>query len=298
MRRLAILPVLLLAAACTAPAGGLPQGSQGPSASPDASPSAHPSLDPSAAGRIVARLEYVGGFVAPSYQVTRTPSVVVYGDGTVITPGVTPAVYPGPLVAPLMQQTLTAEGLARVKQAIDASGLTSAMSYPARGVADAPDAELELHAGRVDATVSQGMASEGMVTDPAEQAARKAFSALVGKLADLSTFVGAENLSAAKPFEPAGLRLFLEASDVAPSDGQTAGKVLDWPLKTPIASFGAPYSGFGGDMRCGAVTGADSDALWAVLSPARQNEYFAQGGRFYRASVRPLLPGETAACPA
>ncbi|MFN8631919.1 MAG: hypothetical protein U0838_16855 [Chloroflexota bacterium] len=50
-------------------------------------------------------------------------------------------------------------------------------------------------------------------------------------------------------------------------------------------------------MTCGVVTGADLEALWPVLDQARQNSYFAQGGRFYAPSVRPLLPGEKATCP-
>ena len=293
MRRLAILPIVLLAAACTAPIGG--QSSS--SLAPTASPTVQPSNDPAAAGRIVARLEYVGGFTAPSYQLTRTPAVVVYGDGTVITPGVTTAQYPGPLVSPLLQQTLTPEGLALVRRAIDASGLTSAMSYPANGVADAPDTQLELHADQVDATVSQGMASDGMVTNPAEKAARKSFEALVAKLSDLTSLVGAANITGAVPFEPTGLRLYLASSHAAPTNSEVQGKVLDWPLKTPIAGFGAPYSTYGA-MTCGAVTGTDFEALWSVFAQARQNGYFAQGGLFYTPSVRPLLPGEKAVCPA
>lgn len=298
MRRLAILPVLLLAAACTAPAGWTPpQASQDPSASAaPASPSTQPTTDPAAATRIVARLEYVGGFVPPTYQVTRTPSVVVYADGTVITPGTTTTEYPGRLVAPLMQQTLTTDGLAAVTKAIDASGLTSEMSYPANGVADAPDTQLELHGDQVEATVSQGMASDGMVTDPAEKAARKAFDALVAKLGDLTGLVGAANISAAVPFEPKGVRLYLASSDAAPNGGQPSPKALEWPVATSIADFGAPYAAFA-EMTCGVVTGADLEALWPVLDQARQNSYFAQGGRFYLPSVRPLLPGETATCP-
>ncbi|MFN8631918.1 MAG: hypothetical protein U0838_16850 [Chloroflexota bacterium] len=240
MRRLAILPVLLLAAACTAPAGWAPPGSASPTASQaPASPSTQPTTDPAAATRIVARLEYVGGFVPPAYQVTRTPSVVVYADGTVITPGTTTTEYPGRLVAPLMRQTLTADGLAAVTKAIDASGLTSEMSYPANGVADAPDTQLELHGDQVDATVSQGMASEGMVTDPAEKAARKAFDALVAKLGDLTGLVGAANISAAVPFEPKGVRLYLASSDAASNRGQPSPKALEWPVATSIADFGA-----------------------------------------------------------
>jgi hypothetical protein len=299
MRRLALLPILLLAAACAAPAGGTAQPSQGPSASPpSANPTAQPTNDPSAAGRIVARLEYIGGFTPPEFQLMRTPSVVIYGDGTVITPGVTTTQYPGPLVMPLMQQTLTPDGLAAVKKAIDASGLTSAMSYPANGVADAPDTQLELHTGSVDATATQGMASEGNVTDPAEKAARRAFDALVTQLGDLTKLVGDGNISAAVPFEPKGVRLFLAASDGAPAVDQSQPKPLAWRLKTPLASFGAPYTAFGETTTCGTVTGADLEALWPVLWAAHQIDYFTHDGKFYTPTVRPLLPGEAVACPA
>ena len=53
----------------------------------------------------------------------NVPSVTIYGDGRVITPGATTMLFPGPLVGPLFQQTMSEDGIQQVLAAAAAAGL-------------------------------------------------------------------------------------------------------------------------------------------------------------------------------
>jgi hypothetical protein len=286
MRRVT-LPFLLVAlAACTAPAGA-----SNPSVTPTApaSPSPTPAVvDPDA---IVLRVEMVGGFVAPDSLLTRMPIQSIYADGRVFEQGAIPEIYPGPLVAPTLVSQLTPDGLAIVQQAIDAAGLVNA-SYPPFGIADAPDTQVTASTSNGMVTVTVGAATPNASFAPGEAAQRAAVEELLAQVVNLPELVGNENIGPAEPYSPDALRLVLRVGQ-KPDDGMNP-KPLDWPLDTPIATFGEPTSF--GESRCGAVDGADAQSLWAVLSTANQNQYFEQKGVVYLPAARPLLPGEPVSC--
>ena len=57
---------------------------------------------------VVLRVEYVGGFVAPSSLVSRLPRYSLYADGRLITDGPVDLRYPGPALPNVQVQQLDA----------------------------------------------------------------------------------------------------------------------------------------------------------------------------------------------
>jgi hypothetical protein len=69
---------------------------------------------------------------------------------------------------------------------------------------------------------------------------------------------------------------------------------LDWPLSTPLATFGQPGTGDGvmESFRCGVVTGADLDTLRPLLAQATQITGWRSGSAIYTLILQPMLPDE------
>ena len=93
---------------------------------------------------VVVRIGYEGGFVGPGVSFVNLPTLLVSGDGRVFTPGAQTEVYPGPLLSPMYERSITEAGIEKIlKLADDAALLRPAPDYtlPADGpqVTDAPD---------------------------------------------------------------------------------------------------------------------------------------------------------------
>jgi hypothetical protein len=292
MRRLAVPFLLLVVAACTAPAGAS-NPSVEPMATPSPSPSGSPSASPLAVDpdAIVLKVEMVGGFVMPDSLLTRMPVQTIYADGRVFEQAAIPEIYPGPLVTPTLVSQLTPDGLAIVQQTIDAADLVDG-DYPPHGIADAPDTRITASTTDGTVTITMGVAAPDASFPPDESAQRASVDKLLGETSNLPALVGEQNISTPEPYMPDAIRLVLRVGQ-KPDDGMNP-EPLDWPLDTPIATFGDPTPL--GDSRCGAVDGADAQSLWTVLSTAKQNQYFEADGIVYLPAARPLLPGEPVSC--
>ena len=109
LRRLALLalPIAALATACGDP------DSVGTTPDTTIAGIEHPM----GADEPILRLTVAGGFVPVESAFANVPQITIYGDGTVITPGVMTMIYPGPMVAPLNQRTISEEGIQRVLDA-------------------------------------------------------------------------------------------------------------------------------------------------------------------------------------
>ena len=68
---------------------------------------------------------------------------------------------------------------------------------------------------------------------------------------------------------------------------------MDWPLDTPLSSFGEPL-GNDPKTRCGVVSGAEFDELYAAAQSANQLTPWVSEGTRYGLILRPLLPDEHA----
>jgi len=62
---------------------------------------AAPIAHPTGPNQVVIRTSTGGGFVAPQASLGAVPSFTLYGDGTIVIPGVVPQIAPGPAIKPL-----------------------------------------------------------------------------------------------------------------------------------------------------------------------------------------------------
>jgi hypothetical protein len=125
---------------------------------------------------------------------------------------------------------------------------------------------------------------------PATWAAFEHFKTL---LSDPASWLGAE-VGLATAYNASQLAVLAEIQDVSLGTPDPAN-VAQWPLATPLASFGiASY----GD-RCAVVTGSEAAMLLAVVKGADETTVFRDSsGAFAALIVRVFMPGEPDPCQA
>lgn len=291
----ALLLVASLAAGCRALDIGT--GSQQP----------FPSLDgsiPHAEGdAVLLRVEHRGGFVPYEYHLTRVAHFSLHGDGRVIVTGAVPAIYPGPILPPLLERRLTEDGVQRVlRAALDSGALERSATWDgaAQFVADAADTVFTLRAGGREVVVSAyalGIGGDLSQLTAEERDAHEALSDLAAQLTDLESWVPASAWTddGWSPYAPDAIRLVTRnADDDAESQDGISPRIEPWPLPGDPAGFGEPTGVEG--WRCGVVTGANADAWWDALADADQLTRWRGGGHRYAVMPRPLLPDEPADC--
>lgn len=227
------------------------------------------------------------------------PSVVVTLDGRVLSGGAVPAIFPGPLVSPVIERQLTSAGWAKIVAAARAFGLLSGARNFTGGqqAPGAVTARLELVAdGRVYDLVGDPSRIMVCITAPCEPqpGSPEAFGGFLGRLSDLGSWLGGD-ISPEAMHVPEGYAIL-----VGPPHADDQGLVqppIDWPIAGGFAAFGKPLAdGSGG--RCGAVTGADLAALRPALNAANQLTRWRDpgDGSLNGLVVRPLLPGDGDPC--
>ena len=111
---------------------------------------APPTSEPSqAAVTLLLRVTSEGGFINPSANLASVPTVSVYADGRILTPGAIDAVYPGPLLPPIEIKDVGPAGAQAIVAAIRAAGLDK---DGAGGGIGNPDAATTVFAVHVDGT--------------------------------------------------------------------------------------------------------------------------------------------------
>jgi hypothetical protein len=288
------LLVGIAAAACGRVSGGS-NGSgsgNGSSGSPvPGSPRPSPALG---ANDLALRMESKGGFIAPQAQLVRFPTFSLYGDGTVITQGAQPAIYPGPALPSLIATRLTPAGVAAVLDAARRAGLYGrSADYHGVMMPDAGSTVFTLNEPNRSHVVS--VTALGADVNPsvpaAEVAARARLEAFSAKLGDLRSWLPKGSVGPDSVYRPAGLRVFVAAG--APKG--IAEPSMAWPLSTPLAGFGSPFTTpvQGGPSSCGVVTGGDLKTLLPMVEKANQLTPWTSEGKAYTLSFRQLLPDES-----
>ena len=273
-------------AASTATPGSTGSGSQPPSGTPSPTPATENSP-------LLLRVTSEGGFTGPSANLATVPSVSVYADGRILTPGAVDAIYPGPLVPPVSGRSVGAAGAANILAAIHAAGLDVAGGSHEPGN---PDMGTTVITVIIDGTpvVSRftglGGGPPGPHPDASGSPNTGAVLDLLNRLQDpAETWGGAA--TAATPYVPVAYRIFVAPG--APAGDPPAAPVA-WPLATPLADFGTPAvpdRGIPG-LRSGIVSGQDEAALAPVLAHATAITPFTSSGASFTLYVRPLLPDE------
>lgn len=284
-RLAALIAVASLAAGCVA--GG----------SPSPSGIAHPT----GATELVLRIESGGGFVGPSVSLAQIPIVSIFGDGRVIVNGAQIAIFPGPALPSVVTYRISEDGLQRILENADAAGLLGPdATYDYPFIADAPTTTFTLVARGGKHVVAAYALSEtsgnDSQLDPDARRARAALFAFEQKASDVRGFLGATVVTEPEAqYQPTTMRIYATAAQPDQSGG-VQPNVKDWPLSTPLSTFGAPTGTFEG-IRCGTVSGDDLRTLMPQLQTANQQTFWRSGGATYQLILRPLLPDESG-CPA
>lgn len=251
---------------------------------------------PTGADQLVLRVEDSGGFVAPAYLFTRLPGFSLFGDGTLLQPGAQIEIYPGPALPAISAQTITEDGLQAILRAALTAGLDHDASYTdlgSMGIADASTTvftltvdgqthRVEVYAlGMEDAERPAGMPA-------GEWEARRALQVFVTQLGDLASWLPAGSIAAAAAYESTAARLLM--SPYRP-DEQLPQHPVEWPLATPLASFGEPTT-FDAGTTCGVLGGEDWITVQALARQANDLAPWVSEGHRYAIDFRPLLPDE------
>ena len=282
-RPAALLAVAVMAAACV---GGA--GAAGPTPSPD----------PEDPDQVIFRVSWEGGFVTPEMLLGRLPVIAVYADGRVITLGPVPAIYPGPFMPNLLEQTLSKEALASLIQLARDKDLLKDVKYDFPGIADAADTVLEINLDGKSYRLSayalaeavDGGVAPAIEVPPADVAGRAAMrefiDALTGMPAD--SFVDEQHAYAFH-----ALRLYVtKAAIVENSEFPGEQPPIVWPLDD-LATAGEPVENSPVGARCLVVEGDDLATIKPMLEGANQLSVFASEGEFYSLIPRPLYPDES-----
>jgi hypothetical protein len=236
-----------------------------------------------------------GGFISPLVIAERIPQFSLMGDGTVITVGASPAIYPGAALPPVLSQTLNAEGIQAVLRAALDAGLGQQHSGGGMvGVSDAATTVFTFNTNGVTTTLKIYALDAGGTGKPAgmsdaDYQLRQKLQQLVSKLQTLEQWLPKNSISAAQPYTGQAAAVFVSPyrPDATLTEPPTA-----WPLSTPLASFGV--SGPVG-ASCGIVSGQDwTSSLHPLAVKANQLTPWTSGGQSYSLAFRPLLPDQKA----
>ena len=284
----AMASIVVFVVACGGTATGTPVAPSTPVASPSASPSA--------AATLLLKVTTEGGFINPAANLTALPSVAVYTDGRILIPGPVDAMFPGPLVMPVVIHHVGPDGAAAILVAIQDVGLDKAATG---GGGIAADSGTNVFTVVVDGvTTTSRFAGGGRPGQPggpvaSGDAERVAALALLDRLLDPGESWGA----AAQPdtiYEPAGYRVFVAPGAPDSGDPNVTQPAIAWPLPTTLAEFGVPANpdrGIAG-LRQGALLGDDAGLLAPLLARATSITPFTSAGSAYTLSVRALYPDE------
>jgi hypothetical protein len=308
--RLVALPLLaLLVAGCGAsgappsvaptptappptPVGASPAPSDG---CPDTSSCAASPSDVPSAGAPAQGLGYwlrmtTSQAIPPIQQFQVGPTSLITSDGLYLVPGAIPMIYPGPLVGPIFSRQVTDAGRDQIVGWAKELGLLDGKT-DFTGNAMVPGGV----AGRIELTVDGSLVTLAGVPDlpsngSAAPGSPEAFSELWRRVSSLPETLPGE-LGPEQPYEPIGYGL-LVGPPPRPEAG-IKGNLQDWPLATPIATFGQPVAN--GSVRCGTAFGADAADLGQSFENANQLSQWVQDpdtSATFGLTVRPIVPGE------
>ena len=217
------------------------------------------------------------------------PTATITGDGQYLVQGAVPAIFPGPLVMPLFGRQVSDAGRAQILAWADELGLLSGTTEftgdggPPGGITGQIELTVD---GRL--VVLRGLPDVSSL-DP-KPGSPEAFGELWRRIANLPQTLSGE-LGPEQPYTPTAYAI-LVGQPPAPQDGLTAS-VMDWPLDTPLATFGVPVGN--NSARCGLVEGDDAATLTPALAQANQLTMWTQDPEFsvaYGLTVRPIVAGE------
>lgn len=287
-----------------------------PSASPTdepASPTTNPDAieHPTGADDVIVKIEYAGGFVMPQTLINRMPVFVLFGNGCYVVQGPQIEIFPAPALPNLQETCLNEEGVQEILARATAAGLLDGdAEYRNDMIADATTTVFTVTAGGQTSVVrayalelDAGMDDPNMTEE--QQEAREKLLTFMQDMSGVDFWIDPEMIvEEAHEYEIERMQIAVlpAGSPSAPQieDG-IEPQVLEWPLESDLATFGAPY--LTGEFNCDVVEGEDLTTLLPKLQEANQLTHWVSGAEgtpeagdedAYILFLRPLFPGEDA----
>ena len=227
--------------------------------------------------------------------------LVVTADGRVLTTGPVDEIYPGPLVAPVVERPISPRGVAQLLQAARDAGIlrpdgdfTGGTMLPGAAAARLQVAVDGIAYDLVGDANAATPCAPGASCPAAVAGTPAAFAAFWYRLLDMAGWLEAE-LGPEREHAPAAYAVIV-GPPPEPWPGATPAL---WPLADPALDlFGSPVKGEPGS-RCGVAAGDLASALRPVFAGATQLTPFvatASASATHGLTVRPLLPGDEDPC--
>jgi len=295
LNSLAMLPLFVLFVACSGAGAGPSAGASGVPGAPASSSAVPASPAPSSAtpvaGMYWLRMATFQA-IPPLNLFPQLDTAVITGDGVYVVPAPVDAIFPGPQVMPLTGRQVSAAGRDTIMSWARELGLlggktdfTAGAGLPG-GVTG--QVQLTLEGNLVELTGFPGQEGAAPAPNPAP-GSPEAFSEFWRRVVNLPAELPAE-VGAESSYTPPAYSILVGP---APDPGGEPLQIMDWPLDTPLATFGGPVAN--GTARCGTVDGADADTLRPALEKANGLTQWVQDpttNATFGLTVRPLVPGE------
>jgi len=231
----------------------------------------------------------------PLARFPSTPAYVITLDRRVLTAGAVPAMFPGPLVMPIVERQLTPTGWARIVAAAREAGLLSGISMIGQPMPGEGILRVRLFADVVLHDIGTPNTSPACLSEPCQGApgTREAMEWFISRLADLGNWLG-DDVAAEAAHVPEGYAIVVGP---IPDDQGLPQPSIDWPFDAGFAGFGHAFAD-GSGFRCGMIIGGDAEILRATLGRATSITRWRDPivGSFHGLTVKPLLPGDGDAC--
>jgi hypothetical protein len=229
------------------------------------------------------------------------PVLVVTADGRVLTQGPVREIYPGPLVAPIVERPISPSGVAALLAAAKDAGILGPETDFTGGALPpgAAAARLQIVVDGVahDLVGDAGAAVPCPPTEACPGAVPgtpAAFARFWYQLLDVAGWLGPE-LGPEQAHVPSSYAVIVGP----PPEPWPGAAPVVWPLAEPaLGAFGAPVRGEPG-TRCGIAAGDSAAALHAPFAGATQLTPFvatSTASATRGLTVRPLLPGDEDPC--
>jgi hypothetical protein len=236
---------------------------------------------------VLLQLSYEGGFAPAAFVVNRVPAITLFTDGTLLTEGPTPAIFPGPALPNIQQLVTDEESMADILELVDIIGFpdfTELRNNDANCcVADATDTVVRYFDGNGEHLFSvYALGIGALPNDPGRQVPDEVLNlGLLAQALNDATFTGPS-----EPYEPTTLQLVMLGND-APADPQFANSI-PWPFGDLTVD---DFEG-NGFLSCANIDGDAAIDTPAAMAAANSVTTYELDGQEHHVLVRPLLPGE------
>lgn len=285
MKRLtiAVVALAMLAAACGA------DSTDTTTTNPPSTTSPPGTVPPTGnAEGVLLQVTYEGGFAPIEFVVNRVPAITLFADGTILSEGPQPAIFPGPALPNIQRTVVDAQTMADVMELVRIIGLPEMTEVrntdAANFVADATDTVVRYFDDSGEHLFS--VYALGIGAGPGDSNQQVPDEVLnLGLLVDLLNNAAFNGPS--QPYEPQAIQLVLLDENQGFVDPDFA-TTIEWPFgDLTIDDFTS--NGFIG---CATLEGDAVGGAVEALAGADASTSYELDGTAHRILARPLLPGE------